>query len=178
MQQLFDSLRAHNFADGTVHLWVFKRSTTNERFTARYAQTDAALNTLLLEVVKREMERITEFSQYTHLAQTNENSCLATPIAGGDFQLLKDLVDRPEPDWRVRNIKDLKNATGYLVKFTHGGQVVYAVKKSATNWKTSYLKTHINIVFNNGELSAVSVKVVDVSSSNFLKRLDAPYLFC
>lgn len=120
----------------------------------RYAQTDAALNDLLRDVVKREMGRITEFANYTHLAQTNEGSCLATTVAGGDFEYLKAVIDRPEPDWRVRNIKDLKNASGYVVKFTNNGQTVYAVKKSASNWKTSYLKTHINIVFSNGELSA------------------------
>ncbi|MBU2827009.1 DUF4868 domain-containing protein [Acidithiobacillus ferriphilus] len=154
MQLTFESLRAFNFTDSTIHLWVFKRSSTNERFSARYAQTDGALNALLLGVVQAEMNRITEFSAYTHLSQTNENSCLAEPIAGSDFVHLKAIVDRPEPDWRVRTIKDLKNASGYLVKFTHNGQVVYAVKRSATNWKTSYLKTHINIVFNNGELSA------------------------
>jgi len=35
----------------------------------------------------------------------------------------------------------------------HNGQTLYAVKKSTSNWKTSYLRTHINIVFRNGELS-------------------------
>jgi hypothetical protein len=154
VQQLFSSLRSFDFANSAVHLWVFKRSTTQERFTARYAQTDAGLNALLLGVVQREMERITEFADYTHLAQTNENSCLAAQVSGSDFEHLKTVVDRPEPDWRVRNIRDLKNASGYLVKFTHNGRVVYAVKKSASNWKASYLKTHINIIFNNGELSA------------------------
>lgn len=154
MQQIFESLRAFDFAVSAIHLWVFKRSTTTERFTARYAQTDAVLNTLLLDVVKREMGRITEFADYTHLAQTNEASCLGTTIVGSDFEFLKAVIDRPEPDWRVRNIKDLKNASGYVVKFTNNGQTVYAVKKSSSNWKTSYLKTHINIVFSNGELSA------------------------
>lgn len=154
MQPTFASLRAFDFVNSTVHLWVFKRSSTPAKFTARYAQTDDALNALIVSVVQSEMNRITEFADYTHLAQTNESSCLATPIPDSDFVHLKTAVDRPEPDWRVRTIGDLKNASGYLVKFTHNGQVVYAVKRSATNWKTSYLKTHINIVFSNGELSA------------------------
>lgn len=154
MRAAFESLRAFNYADSTKHLWVFKRSSSADQFSARYAQTDDSLNAQLLAVVQGEVARITEFSEYTYLAQTNESSCLATPIAGGDFEYLKAVVDRPEPDWRVRNIKDLKNAGGYVVKFSHGGETVYAVKKSSTNWKTSYLKTHINIVFANGELSA------------------------
>lgn len=154
MQQMFASLRRFNFAESSIHLWVFKRSTTADKFSARYAQTDDSLNARLIGVVQSEITRITEFADYTYLAETNKNSCLATMIAGSDFENLKAVVDRPEPDWRVQRIKDLKNATGYVVKFTNNGQTVYAVKRSATNWKTSYLKTHINLIFQNGELSA------------------------
>lgn len=154
MQQNFASLRAFDFDNSVIHLWVFKRSTTGHRFSSCYVQTDQQLNGMLLGVVQREIGRITEWAAYTYLSQTNENSCLASPIAGSDFEFLKERVDRPEPDCRVRSIKDLKNADGYVVKFMHNNQVVYAVKKSATNWKTSYQKTHINIVFRNGELSA------------------------
>lgn len=154
MQQNFASLRGFDFANSVIHLWVFKRSTTRHRFSSFYVQTDENLNGLLLAVVQGEVNRITEWANYTYLSETNENSCLASPIAGSDFEFLKERVDRPEPDCRVRSIKDLKNADGYVVKFVHNNQVVYAVKKSASNWKTSYLKTHINIVFRNGELSA------------------------
>ena len=154
MQQNFASLRGFDFASSVIHLWVFKRSTTQRRFSSFYVQTDENLNGLLLTVVQGEVNRITEWANYTYLSETNENSCLALPIAGSDFEFLKERVDRPEPDCRVRSIKDLKNADGYVVKFVHDDRVVYAVKKSASNWKTSYLKTHINIVFRNGELSA------------------------
>lgn len=154
MQHTFDSLRAFDFASSQIHLWVFKRSATEKKFSAHYVQTDGTLSALLLGVVQNEVARITEYADYSYLAQTNENSCLATSLAGNDFEHLKLQVDRPEPDCRVRSIRDLKNASGYLVKFVHNGQIVYAVKKSAGNWKTSYLKTHINIVFRDGELSA------------------------
>lgn len=154
MQAIFDSLRTFNYTDSTKHLWVFKRSSSAAQFTARFAQTDDDLNLLFLNVLRGEIARITEFSDYTYLSQTNENSCLTTSSVGSDFEPLKTLVDRPEPDWRVREIKDLKNSSGYVVKFSHGGETVYAVKKSSTKWKTSYLKTHINIIFANGELSA------------------------
>ncbi len=154
MEQLFSDLRAFDFANSATYLWVFKRTTSQNKFTARYAQTDVQLNALMSSVVQAEMQRITEYSNYTYLAENNGNSCLAEQLAGSDFVDLKAVVDRPEPDWRVRNIKDLKNAVGYVVKFVHNGRTVYAVKRSASTWKTSYLKTHINIIFNNGELSA------------------------
>ena len=154
MQQNFAALRVFDFTNSIIHLWVFKRSTSAQRFSSFYVQTDQQLNDLLLSVVQGEVGRITEWANYTYLSETNENSCLAAPIVGSDFEFLKGCVDRPEPDCRVRSIKDLKNADGYVVKFTHENQVVYAVKRSASNWKTAYLKTHINILFRNGELSA------------------------
>lgn len=154
MQQMFASLRVFDFSQSQIHLWVFKRSTTAQKFLTFFVQTDANLNSLLLAVVQREITRITEFANYTYLAETNENSCLTSSITGSDFEFLKTVIDRPEPDCRVRSIKDLKNAEGYVVKFTHNGQTVYAVKRSASTWKTAYLKNHINMVFRNGELSA------------------------
>jgi hypothetical protein len=154
MQPIFTSLRAFDFAQSHVYLWVFKRSATANRFTAHYVQTDDALNAILFGIAQTEITRITEFANYTYLAETNENSCLASPIVGSDFEHLRTRVDRPEPDCRVRSIKDLKNADGYVAKFVHNNQTVYAVKRSTSNWKASYLKTHINIVFRNGELSA------------------------
>ena len=154
MQQKFASLRAFDFAGSVIHLWVFKRSASKHRFSAFYVQTDKQLSDLLLGVVLGEVGRITECANYSYLSETNENSCLTSPIGDSDFAFLKERVDRPEPDCQIRTIKDLKNADGYVVKFRQNNQVIYAVKKSNGSWKTSYLKTHINIVFRNGELSA------------------------
>jgi hypothetical protein len=177
MQQEFESLRAFDYVNSHVYLWVFKRSTTADRFSARYVQTDANLNALLVAVAQGEINRITEYADYTYLSQTNENSCLATPIAGSDFEHLKLLVDRPEPDWRVRDLRDLKNAGGYVVKFTHDGSTVYAVKRSATSWKSSYLKTHINIIFQNGELSAAEDNAFAIEKSfDFFAHDDALFI--
>jgi Domain of unknown function (DUF4868) len=177
MQQTFASLRAFDFAQSAVYLWIFKRSTAAKRFSAYYVQTDAVLNALLLEVVQREMTRITEFAEYTYLAETNENSCLTSLADGSDFVPLKVQIDRPEPDCRIRTVKDLSNASGYVVKFVSNGQTVYAVKRSASNWKASYLKTHINIVFRNGELSAAEDNAFAIERSfDFYAYEDALFI--
>lgn len=154
MQAEFDSLRNFDFAQATAHLWVFKKSTASKKYNAHHVQADSDLTRVLKELVQAEMRRITEFSPYSYLAQTNENGCLATSQEGTDFSFLKAQVDRPEPECRARDIKDLKGATGYLVKFKVGEQTIYAVKKSSSSWKTSYPKKFINIMYSNGELSA------------------------
>ncbi len=156
MQQDFDFLKTFDFQAAAVHLWIFKKSASAaSKYTAHYAQTDDALNGMLRNVARDEMARLTEFAQYTYLAENNENSCLTTSIVGTEFPSMKAIVDRPEPDHRLTDIKQLKNAAGYVAKFTHNGQTIYAVRRSAPNWKTNYLKTRINFVFKQGELSAM-----------------------
>jgi hypothetical protein len=155
MQVEFELLRAFDFAQANAHLWVFKKSKTAKKYSAYYVPADEALTNALRAIVQTEIARLTEFSPYSYLSETNENSCLATSQQGTDFQFLKAQVDRPEPECHVRGISDLKGAEGYLVKFSANGEAVYAVKRSTASWKTSYPKKFINIVFSHGELSAV-----------------------
>lgn len=154
MQTNFTALRSFDYTNASLHLWVFKRSSTAKKFSAFYVRTDEVLNGFLRNVVLTETNRITEFSRYSYLSEVNENSCLAMSSAENEFSHLKIQVDRPEPECGVRSIKDLKGADGYVVKFTHNDQIIYAVKRSTSTWKTSYPKKFINMVFNNGELSA------------------------
>lgn len=155
MQQIFDALKQFDFTQAHTHLWVFKKSTTATKFNSFYVQTDNTLNNILKGVVTDEMRRVTEVAAYSYLAETNENSCLSTLINGTDFEQLKTAVDRPEPDHRARSVKDLQNAEGYVAKFTHNNQTVYGIKRSTNTWKTRYKKNYVNLIFKDGELSAV-----------------------
>jgi hypothetical protein len=154
MQDDFNIFKAFDYVQSAVHLWVFKKSTSNRKFSAYFVRTDPVLTELLRSVVRNEVVRLIEFAPYTYLAQVNENSCLATLENECDFSLLKAQVDRPEPECSVRSIKDLKGADGYVVKFVHEGQTIYAVKRSTASWKAAYPKKYINMIFHNGELSA------------------------
>ncbi len=156
MQDDFNALRTFNFPQSRVHLWVFKRSSTARKFSAFYVRTDSVLSELLRSIVHGETERIIEFAAYSYLAETNENSCLATPVGKSDFGHLKTQVDRPEPECAARSIKDLKGAEGYVVKFVNNNETVYAVKRSTNTWKTAYPKKYINMIFQNGELTAAA----------------------
>lgn len=155
MQAEFDSLKTFDFANSSVHLWVFKRSSTPAKYKAVHVPIDENLGAQLTAFIRSEIGRISEFSPYSYLSQTNENSCLGATATDTDFSLLKNQVDQPEPEHLVRGIRDLKGAEGYVVKFSNGGSTVYAVKRSTTSWKTAYPKKFINMVFANGELSAV-----------------------
>jgi hypothetical protein len=165
MQTAFNALRTFDLTQASAHLWVFKKSSTNRKYTAHYVPTDTTITTTLKELIRAEMERITEFSSYTYLSQTNENSCLAASIDDSDFQFLKTQVDRPETECRARGIKDLKGAGGYLVKFSSNGETIYAVKRTTATWKTSYPKKFINMIFAAGELTSTEDNAFSIERS-------------
>ncbi|MEJ8680024.1 DUF4868 domain-containing protein [Plesiomonas shigelloides] len=151
----FQSLKTFDFARSTPYLWIFKDSKTAARFRSFYVQTDHGINNELKSFVTKEINRITEHSPYTYISQTNENSCLTIDHLDTDFSKLKVLVDRLENENRITDVNDLTGAKGYVVKFTLGGNTVYAVKRSTSSWKTSYTNKFINMMFNNGELSGI-----------------------
>ena len=155
MNTHFQILQNFDFNNATAHLWVFKPSAKPIKYRTYYVQTDEPLTTQLKSFVNTEIQRITEFSPYTHLSQTNENSCLSIDDSETSFQLLKTQVDRIESECRASGVQDLKGAKGYVVKFINNGVTIYAVKRSAASWKTSYPKKYINMVFSNGELKGV-----------------------
>ncbi len=155
MQTEFNSLKAFGFANSSVQLWVFKKSATQAKYKAHHVPIDNGLKTKFIAFIQGEIGRISEFTPYSYLSQTNESSCLRAATTDTDFTLLKNQVDQPETEHVVRDIRDIKGAEGYVVKFIDGATIVYAVKRSTTSWKTSYPKKFINMIFANGELSAV-----------------------
>lgn len=155
MQTEFNSLRSFGFLNSAVYLWVFKKSATPAKYKAYHIPSDAELNKKLTSFAQDEVNRIIEVNPYTYLSQTNEGGCLGTTATDTDFSLLKNQVDQPEPEHLIRGIKDIKGAEGYVVKFNVGGVIVYGVKRSTASWKTGYKNKFINMVFSNGELSAI-----------------------
>ncbi len=158
MQAGFDSLRAFDYNASQVYLWSFKDSATAAKYSAFFVPSDQTLEEQFKTFVTQEMVRITEFSAYTYISQTNENSCLILDQTATEFPLLKALVDRPEVDHRLPDLKKLVGSNGYLVKFVNNGQTVYAVKRSSNTWKTSHAKKFLNVIFKDGELVSLENK--------------------
>lgn len=161
----FDILKKFDFKNSEPYLWVFKESTLKSKFRSSFVQSDEALNKELKGFVCREIDRITEHSPYTYISQTNENSCLTIDFNSTDFTMLKSQIDLPEVEHRVKNVRDLVGAKGYVVKFIKDGVTVYAVKKSTSMWKTSYPKRFLNMIFENGELAAVENKSFSIEKN-------------
>lgn len=151
----FSNWRLFNYDNATIQLWVFKKSSTAAKFRAWHVRTDQQIEQLFRSAIKNEIERITESSAYSPLAQTNESSCLTHALeeSVGAIALLNK-VDQPEAENADAELKHLKGAAGYVVKFQDGTDTVYAVRKTAPTWKPTVRKSFINAFFKNGELSA------------------------
>lgn len=151
----FSDWRLFNYDNATIQLWVFKRSSTAAKFRAWHVRTDQQIEDLFRSAIKSEIARITESNTYSPLAQTNESSCLTHALeeSVGAIALLNK-VDQPEAENVDAELKHLKGAAGYVVKFQGGTTPVYAVRKTAPTWKPTVRKTLINAFFRNGELSA------------------------
>lgn len=157
VQEDFDALGDFDFNGADVHLWIFKRSNTEAKYRASYVRTDTALEDRLKTFAINQQRRITEWAPYSHLAQPNECGCLGMGVGDTNFSDLKALVDEPAVDHAVREVKELRGVIGYLVRFSKDGRTVYAVRRSPTSWKAVYKKKGvINVVFNQGQLSAVA----------------------
>ncbi|HDS1586453.1 TPA: DUF4868 domain-containing protein [Stenotrophomonas maltophilia] len=151
------SLKAFDLAGSNVFLWVFKRSAGTKKFKAFYIKTDPVLEDALKGFAENERARINEWIPYGHLSQPTDDGCLTIAVGDTDFQVLKDLVDEPESDHATNDLKKLKGAVGYLVKFVKDGKTLYATRRTPMTWKPVYKKKNvINAIFENGQLSAVA----------------------
>ncbi|MBZ4040440.1 Kiwa anti-phage protein KwaB-like domain-containing protein [Novilysobacter selenitireducens] len=151
----FADWRKFDYDNATIQLWVFKKSSTSAKFRAWHVRTDSDIEDLFRSAIKNETSRITEHAPYSPLSQPNESSCLVHPLESSEGLIaLLDKVDSPEAESSDAELKHLKGATGYLVKFQSGGNTVYGIRKTAPSWRPTIRKSLINAVFKNGELSA------------------------
>lgn len=151
----FSNWREFDYVNSTVQLWVFKKSTSKSKFRAWHVRTDNDIEQLFRDSIVKEVTSITENREYSPISQNNESSCLTHSLEDSEGLIaLLNIVDAPEVENTDVLLKHLKGAAGYLVKFQHPDQVVYAVRKTAPTWRSTVRNSMINAVFNNGELSA------------------------
>ncbi|MBE8716536.1 Kiwa anti-phage protein KwaB-like domain-containing protein [Cellvibrio polysaccharolyticus] len=147
--------RGFNYQEANVQLWVFKKSATDARFRAWHVRTDEIIETLFRQTIMESIVKTTEAIGYSPISQNNESSCLTHSLAESDgLTALLGAVDAPETENTDAQLKHIKGAAGYLVKFQYGNNTVYAVRKTAPSWRPKVRSSLINAVFQNGALSA------------------------
>ena len=143
-----------DYENANIQLWVFKKSATDAKFRAWHVRTDGQIELLFRDTIKTEVAKIIEEIPYSPIAQNNENSCLTHSLDESEgLMALLEKVDAPETENIDAQLKHLKGAAGYVVKFEKLGETVYAIRRTAPTWRPKVRNCLINAIFENGELS-------------------------
>ncbi|MWA22147.1 Kiwa anti-phage protein KwaB-like domain-containing protein [Burkholderia pseudomallei] len=166
--QDLQSFGAFDVAQATASLWVFKkRPATGQMnpFTAVSVVMGDALRDQLKELARSYQASHTIAEVYNLLSQPSEGGFLAISREGTLFPSLQGLVDQPLEECLVKNVKQLNNAAGYVLRLRHGESVIYCVKKANADWATRKKKGMMNIFFTDAGLDIVDSPSFSISRS-------------
>lgn len=161
---------AFDVNQATASLWVFKKRPASGQmnpFTAVSVLTSDALRDQLKELVSGYQASHTIAETYNLLSQTAEGGFLSVPREGTLFSNLQGLIDQPLEECLVKNVKQLNNAAGYVLRLRHGDSSLYCVKKTNADWATRKKKGMMNILFTEAGLD-----IMDNPSFSFSRSFD------
>lgn len=154
--------------EATASLWVFKKRPTTgaiNPYTAVSVLMSDTLRGQLKEIVTRYQQSHTVCEEYNLLSQPSEDGFLSVPCEGTLFQSLQRLIDQPLEECLVKNVKQLNNAAGYVLRLRHGESLLYCVKKTNADWATRKKSGMMNIFFTEAGLDIIENPSFSISRS-------------
>jgi hypothetical protein len=154
MHPALESLHNFDVAQSEVSIWTFKKSVRDKKpvFSGRWIDTTDALDKALREAVTAARGDVTETIEYGLLAQNNEGSALTIGIEETYAPFIVDQATDPTPKRKVKKLKEIANATFYVVKLVAGDKVIYGARKTDDSWRTRKAKGAISVVFTDDQL--------------------------
>ena len=166
--QDLQSFGAFDVAQSTASLWIFKkRPATGQMnpFGAVSVVMGDALRDQLKELANNYQTSHTLAEEYSLLSQTSEGGFLAVSREDTLFPSLQGLIDQPLEECLVKNVKQLNNAAGYVLRLRHGESVIYCVKKANADWATRKKKGVMNIFFTEAGLDIMDSPSFSIARS-------------
>ncbi|CAE6969263.1 hypothetical protein R69608_07193 [Paraburkholderia nemoris] len=147
------STKNFNVADASLTLWTFKKSAGKSgRFKAFATVTTDDLTAELKRIVTDTLARYQEVEDYQLLAQPNEVGCLYLEGDETTFPQLQDQIDLPPEEHLITNVKQLENSAGYVVRLQTQNEVLYGVRRLASDWRVKRRASVVNLVLNGNQL--------------------------
>lgn len=159
---------AFEVTQAVASLWVFKkRPATGQMnpFTAVSVVMSDTLRDQLKGVASSYQTSHSFAEEYNLLSQPGEGGFLAISREGTLFPSLQELIDQPLEECLVKNVKQLNNAAGYVLRLRHGESVIYCVKKANADWATRKKKGMMNIFFTEAGLEIMDSPSFSISRS-------------
>lgn len=139
--------------DSSLTLWTFKKSSgKGGLFKAFSTVTTDELTEELKRIVSETLARYQEAEDYQLLAPPNEVGCLYLEGDETTFPQLQDQIDRPPEEHLITNVKQLENSAGYVVRLQMGEEVLYGVRRLASDWRVKRRASVVNLVLNGNQL--------------------------
>lgn len=155
-------------AQSTASLWVFKKRPATGQMNP-FTAVSVLMSDTLREQLKGQVSSYntshTIAENYGLLSQTSEDSFLAVSRVETLFPSLQGLIDEPLEECLVKNVKQLNNAAGYVLRLRHGECVIYCVKKTNADWATRKKKGMMNIFFTEAGLDIMESPSFSISRS-------------
>jgi len=147
------SIKNFNVADSSLTLWTFKKSAGKSGpFKAFATVTTDELTEELKRIVTDTLARYQEVEDYQLLAQPNEVGCLYLEGDETTFPQLQDQIDLPPEEHLITNVKQLENSAGYVVRLQTEKEVLYGVRRLASDWRVKRRASVVNLVLNGNQL--------------------------
>jgi len=155
MHPALETLRSFNIAQADLAVWAFKKSVREQKpvFNGRWVDTTEGLDGALREALQTRRAEVTETMEYGLLAQNNEGSAMTIGVEETYAPFIIDQAGEPTAKRKVKDLKQIANATFYVVKYVSGGEIIYAVRKTDESWRTRTSKGAISVVFGDDQLA-------------------------
>jgi hypothetical protein len=148
---ILDDLKSFDVDAATTSLWVFKspRGPSNAPpiYSGHWVETTEGVDTALKETVKDQRARIEETIEYGLLAQNNEASALLIAKEETNGGPLVDAAAAETENRRVLRAERLQNTAFYLIKMVHNNDVLFAIRRTDSGWKTKRAMSARSIFF-------------------------------
>lgn len=164
-QQAFGNF---DVTQAVASLWIFKK-----RPGVGQMNPFTAVSVLMSDTFRDQLKGLASSYQtshtvaepYTLLSQPGEGCFLAISLEETLFPNLQGLIDQPLEECLVKNVKQLNNAAGYVLRLRHGESVIYCVKKANADWATRKQKGMMNIFFTEAGLDIMDSPSFSISRS-------------
>ena len=164
-QQAFGNF---DVTQAVASLWIFKKRPAVGQmnpFTAVSVVMSDTFRDQLKGLASSYQTSHTVAEAYTLLSQPGEGSFLSVSREETLFPNLQGLIDQPLEECLVKNVKQLNNAAGYVLRLRHGESVIYCVKKANADWATRKQKGMMNIFFTEAGLDIMDSPSFSISRS-------------
>lgn len=151
------ALNNFDIQNAGLTVWLFKKSGgsggATPVYTGHWITTDDDLNAALKASIIEARARIAEVHEYGLLAQNNEASALLIDSVETHAGLLVEKTANALPQRKVKSESQIANTNFFVARLTSGGDVLHAVRRTDTSWKTKKRKALIDMVYRENALA-------------------------